>query len=282
MGSGEIPDQFPGMVADALAGDGIAWPPVPGLDAALAPFVADGAVPDPAAASAAGLTEAPAGSAAPAKPAAEHDPFAVIPVTGGDEEDDPIDRIARDPVGNGIAIVVLLLLGLSIIAAPLLAMRGSLPDFPSPIVIVLVVVGMAVAAYLATVETNGSEAVCGPVGDCNAVQESEYARVFGVHVGVLGLVGYALIGLLWIVSRLAQGALADWALVLIALGTMLGVAFSAYLTFLEPFVIGATCMWCITSALVMLALLWVSVGPGYQAWRRIRGASDGDDGTVAT
>jgi uncharacterized membrane protein len=32
-------------------------------------------------------------------------------------------------------------------------------------------------------------------------------------------------------------------------------AFSVYLTFLEPFVIGATCMWCITSSVVVALLL---------------------------
>jgi uncharacterized membrane protein len=114
--------------------------------------------------------------------------------------------------------------------------------------------------------------VCGPVGDCNAVQGSEYSQLFGVHIGVLGLMGYGLIAALWVVSRMARGRLADGALVLIALGAVAGVAFSAYLTFLEPFVIGATCMWCISSALVMMALLWVSVGPGYAAWQRLRGA----------
>ena len=141
------------------------------------------------------------------------------------------------------------------------------------LICVLVVIGMAAAAYLATVETSGGEAACGPVGDCHAVQESQYSRLFGIHIGVLGLIGYGVIGLLWIVSRVARRAAVDWALVLIALGTVFGAAFSAYLTFLEPFVIGATCMWCITSALVMLALLWVSVGPGYAAWGRIRAAS---------
>jgi len=217
---------------------------------------------------------APSASSA-AEPTAAYDPFAVIPI-GVEEDEGLLDKVANDPLGNGIAIVVLVLLGISLIAAPLLAVRGSVPHFPSWLVLLLALSGMAVAAYLATVETSGSEAVCGPVGDCNAVQESEYSQLFGIHIGVLGLVGYGLIMVLWIVSRVAQGRVADWALLLIALGAMVGVAFSAYLTFLEPFVIGATCMWCITSALVMLALLWVSVGPGYAAWQRLRGRS-GDD-----
>ena len=60
-------------------------------------------------------------------------------------------------------------------------------------------------------------------------------------------------------------------LVLIGVGAWLGTLFSVYLTFLEPFVIGATCMWCITSALVMMALLWVSARPAVEAWHRLRG-----------
>ncbi len=268
VGSGDIPDQFPDLVARALEREGMAWPDVPGLDEVLAPFAANGAVPDPAA------TPEPQGSGSPDASAAPdgaaptpHDPFAVIPVG---EEEDVFDKVARDPLGNGLAIVVLIVLVLSLVAAPLLAARGALPAFPDWLIIVLAAVGLVVAAYLANVETSGNEAVCGPVGDCNAVQESEYAKLFGIPVGVLGIIGYAAIGVLWLVSRVAKGALADWALVLIALGAFGGSLFSVYLTFLEPFVIGATCMWCITSAVVMVALLWVSAGPGWAAWRRRR------------
>jgi uncharacterized membrane protein len=195
---------------------------------------------------------------------------AILPV-GSD--DSPLDKLGKDPVGNGISIVVLIALVISLIAAPLLAIRGSLPAGSSWLVIVLVVIGIGVAAYLANIETSGNEAVCGPVGDCNAVQESEYAKLLGIPIGVLGVIGYLLIGGLWVASRVAKGRLADWALVLIAVGAFTGTLFSAYLTFLEPFVIGATCMWCITSALVMLALLWLSAGPARAAWLRLRGTS---------
>ena len=272
IGSGDIPDQFPGMVEQALDGDGLAWPPVPGLEQALAPFVDDGAVPDPASTTEPWASGAPEASTDPGATTVEHDPFAVIPVGDGEDED-AFDKVARDPLGNGLSIVVLILLVISLVAAPLLAARGSLPAFPGWLVMALSVVGIAVAAYLANVETSGSEVVCGPVGDCNAVQESEYAKLFGIPIGVLGVLGYLAIGGLWVVSRLVKGPIADWALVLIALGALVGSAVSAYLTFLAPFVIGATCMWCITSAVVMMALLWVSAGPGWAAWQRLRGGS---------
>ena len=43
----------------------------------------------------------------------------------------------------------------------------------------LCVAGIVVASYLGFVEPTSSKAVCGPVGDCNTVQESEYALLFG-------------------------------------------------------------------------------------------------------
>jgi uncharacterized membrane protein len=39
---------------------------------------------------------------------------------------------------------------------------------------------------------------------------------------------------------------------------LVGVLFSIYLTYLEPFVIGATCAWCITSAIAMTLILWAA------------------------
>jgi uncharacterized membrane protein len=38
-----------------------------------------------------------------------------------------------------------------------------------------------------------------------------------------------------------------------------GVVFSIYLTYLEPFVIRAVCLWCISSAVIMALLLLLSL-----------------------
>jgi uncharacterized membrane protein len=250
VGSVEIPTQLPGIVTAGLGGRGLTWPPVPGLDEALAPFVAEGSV---------SVVEPDGGGDGVA---------GALPVGG---EEGPLERLGRDPVGNGLAVLVLVGLALSLVTVPTLAARSSLPAAPGWPVLALALAGLVVAAYLAFVETTGNAAVCGPVGDCNAVQQSEHARVLGVPVGVIGVVGYALIGGLWLLARTTRGRRADGALMLIALGALGGTLFSVYLTFLEPFVIGATCMWCITSAVLMMALLWISAGPGFDAWRRQRG-----------
>jgi uncharacterized membrane protein len=267
VGAADIPAVFPGIVEDGLAGDGIDWPAVPGLDHALAPFVDEGLVSDAEA-------EASAAPSPEISGAAEADGAAAIPV-GVDDDAGPLERVGRDPLGNGIAVAVLVLLTLSAAGAPLLAARGSLPTFRGWLAPVLATVGVGVAAYLAFVETGGVEAVCGPVGDCNAVQQSDLARFFGIPVGILGIIGYVAIVALWIDARVARGGLAEWGLVLVGVCAMGGTLFSLYLTFLEPFVIGASCLWCISSALVMAALLWVSAGPAVGAWRRLRGSPIG-------
>jgi uncharacterized membrane protein len=245
VGSAEIPERLPGIVAAGLAGEGIDWPPVPGLAEALAPFPAAGTVPD--------RGDAPDGAEL------------LLPgISLG-----PWERFTRDPLGNGIAVLVLLALLVSLVAVPVLAVRGSLPVLPAWPVPVLAVIGIAVSAYLGSVETSGAEAVCGPVGDCNAVQQSEYARLFGIPIGVLGVAGYSLLLAGWLVARLVQRRMADVITASVAVGAFAGTLFSAYLTFLEPFVIGASCMWCVVSALTMLGLLWLTAAPGWASLRRL-------------
>ncbi len=153
----------------------------------------------------------------------------------------------------------------------MLLRRGRAWAVPDWLVPVLAAAGVAVAIYLTYVETSGADAVCGPVGNCNAVQESKFALLFGViHVGLVGLISYAVVIGTWLAGRLLPPPWSDRGRVLLALGSVGGVLFSIYLTFLEPFVIGATCIWCLSSALIVTALFWVTVSPGWEAWRRLR------------
>jgi uncharacterized membrane protein len=132
---------------------------------------------------------------------------------------------------------------------------------------ILSLAGMLVAGYLTYIETTHTQAVCGPIGNCNAVQQSPYAYVLGtIPVGLLGLVGYISILATWLIYRKGPArwqhiaAIVCWGLV------WFGVIFSLYLTFLEPFVIGATCAWCVTSAAIMTVLLLATTGPAINAW----------------
>lgn len=162
-----------------------------------------------------------------------------------------------DSRANAAAWLVLALVGVAAMLAALAAAARPGKFAPSRWIFPMIAVaGLCVAAYLAYVETQEIEAVCGAVGNCNAVQQSEYARILGIPVGVLGIAGYVVILTLWGMSRLFAVRHADKALFA---AVVLGVVFSIYLTFLEPFVIGATCAWCLMSAVTMLALLWLAI-----------------------
>ena len=170
------------------------------------------------------------------------------------------DRFLLDPVGNGASVAVLLAMvaALALVSLSLLGRPVPLPAAPSWVVPVLGAIGLGVAAYLSFVEVTGTRAVCGPVGDCNTVQQSEYARLFGVlPVGVLGMAGYVgMIGL-WLIGLLGRGSAARAGRLGAWVFAVLATAFSVYLTFLEPFVIGATCVWCLSSAVIVTLLLLV-------------------------
>jgi uncharacterized membrane protein len=168
------------------------------------------------------------------------------------------DSFNQDPTGNSLAVLVLLGMIVSLLLRGI-PPRRELTLWPPWVFPLLVLVGAMVAGYLSFVEITHTEAVCGPVGDCNTVNQSPYATLFGfLPVGVLGLMGYALILALWALGRWGGEGLREKAHLALWGAAVLGTFFSAYLTFLEPFVIGATCAWCLASAVIMTLLLWAS------------------------
>ena len=89
------------------------------------------------------------------------------------------------------------------------------------------------------------------------MQSSRYATVSGVPVAVLGIAGYAAL----LVSAVLRGEVGVYLGFLISL---VGTLFSAYLTYLEIFVIHAICQWCVASAAIMVAAF---ICASVAAWR---------------
>ena len=109
--------------------------------------------------------------------------------------------------------------------------------------IVLTFVGIGIASYLTYVHYQELSPICS-TGGCERVQSSRYAKVAGVPVPLLGLIGYVAI----LISLLVRGEMARLATAVMAYG---GFVFSLYLTYLELFEIDAICQWCVGSAVVM-------------------------------
>lgn len=264
IGSADIPDNFPGLIETYLAQGGVDYPDLPGLREAISASETEQAptpVPEQAA-----TTNVLADNSPPAK---------TDQVFGLDAQDNSTawERVARDPLGNGLSILLLVVMLGVAFNAPIRFSRFE-AELSSTwqlwFIPILSLAGFVVAGYLAYVETAQVAAVCGPVGDCNTVQQSEYARLFGIlPIGVLGLLGYFAIVAAWLVGRLNRPLLSLYADLLMFGMTTFGLVFSIYLTFLEPFVIGATCAWCLTSAVLMTALFWLSLKPGRLAYSKL-------------
>lgn len=283
VGSAEIPARLPGLIDRALAAGGLAWPAVPALETALATIPSAKPAPTPVDPERAVSTTEPQRTEAPRAPPREQEPatagrdgpvppaaaaarettLAVIPSASTDRS--LRSEFGRDPVGFGLAVIVLAITGASLVAVPIVWRRGLRAVVPGRLFPVLGLLGLVVAIYLAYVEVTGANAVCGPVGDCGAVHASPYARVFGViPVGVLGVAGYVLLLGLWAAARRDRSGTAGLPARALVGVSYLATAFSAYLTALEPFVIGATCLWCLGSAVIVTALLWLAAAPGGQ------------------
>ncbi len=249
VGDVEIPEKFPGIIEQGLASGGIDWPDIPGLDRVIQELEAQQAASQTGAAT---PTASPGGASLN-----QVDVKAVSEMSIG-------ERLALDPVGSAIAIVTLVIMVAMLVWALVYWARSGLALTPGPgwinwAIPLLSVIGAGVAFYLAFVETTGAQAVCGPVGDCNAVQQSDYAVLFGVlPVGAAGFGGYLVILALWAWQRFGPKDQVDSTAWMLPFVIFFGTLFSAYLTFLEPFVIGAVCMWCITSAWIMTALLFLT------------------------
>ena len=116
----------------------------------------------------------------------------------------------------------------------------------------LAVLGIAIATYIAIEEAGGGSPACLAGGEgCATVAASEYSELGGVNVAVIGIAGYVAL----LAAALVRGDPGRFAGFVLAL---VGVGFSAYLTYLELFVIDAICQWCVASAILMTVLFAVN------------------------
>jgi uncharacterized membrane protein len=135
----------------------------------------------------------------------------------------------------------------------------------------LTVLGIALAAYLTYVHYSGTKPACTAGQSCIKVQTSQWSRLGGVPVALIGLIGYVFILGSLLVRDREESRLATLGL------TFIGFGFSAYLTYRELFSIHAVCEECATSAVFLTILLigaialYLSAPP---APRAARGATE--------
>jgi uncharacterized membrane protein len=131
----------------------------------------------------------------------------------------------------------------------------------------LAAVGAADSAYLTWVKLAHLQVYCGTSRACDTVNQSIYSQVGGVPIALLGLGAYLVLGalLLW-EDRVP--ALSTWGPVAVFGMALTGTLYSAYLTYVELYVIHAVCPYCVVSAVCITGLLALAVA------RLVRGPAD--------
>lgn len=124
------------------------------------------------------------------------------------------------------------------------------------LLIALAIIGLVDAAYLTSFKLD-TGSVCLVGGGCDVVNSSIYSVFAGVPIALWGGLAYlVMLGILLLENRIdffeVNGPLMVFGL------SLFGVLYSAYLTYLEIFVLRAICPFCVISAVVLVLMLIVS------------------------
>jgi uncharacterized membrane protein len=125
------------------------------------------------------------------------------------------------------------------------------------ILALLAVVGICIALYLTLYKFGVIGVLSCSIGSCETVNTSKWSMLLGLPIAAWGLGAYAALLVLAIVGGAeSRDESVPIAKMLVALAGF-SVLFSAWLTYLELFVIHAICIWCVTSAALWVAILGV-------------------------
>ncbi len=119
------------------------------------------------------------------------------------------------------------------------------------------ILGLVVSLYLLWIKLYPADPFCTGFGDCEAVNASVYSRVRGIPVALFGALAYAGLILLLLLEKKLP-ILQDWGVYLEFGIAFAGTLYSAYLTYIELFVIHKVCPYCVTSAVAITAVCVLS------------------------
>ncbi|MBI2314750.1 vitamin K epoxide reductase family protein [Candidatus Daviesbacteria bacterium] len=121
------------------------------------------------------------------------------------------------------------------------------------LVFILSLLGLLVSGFLLYEYSINGPVYCPVGGGCDIVRSSPYSQFLGISIPILGVAFYVGMAILSVIHthQLPTKLIRKLQL----LGATSGVGFGVYLTYLEAFVIGAFCFWCILSFIISLALL---------------------------
>jgi uncharacterized membrane protein len=121
------------------------------------------------------------------------------------------------------------------------------------------IIGLLTAIYLTIAKITGSREMClEGIGDCWSVNNSIYSEFLGIPVAIFGAGAYlSILVIMWLETKNAF-----WktnAIYFLFAITLMGLLFSAYLTYVEVAILNAICPFCVVSAIAMVVLFAIVV-----------------------
>lgn len=121
------------------------------------------------------------------------------------------------------------------------------------LIFIFSLLGFAVSSFLLYEYSLAGPILCPTGAGCDIVRASPYSKFLGISIPILGVIFYLTMAILSVVhSHDLPTKLVKKLQLLFA---FLGVGFGVYLTYLEAFVIGAFCFWCVISFIISLVIL---------------------------
>ncbi|MEP6703391.1 MAG: vitamin K epoxide reductase family protein [Acidobacteriota bacterium] len=118
---------------------------------------------------------------------------------------------------------------------------------------VVALIGLADAAYLTVHHLTAEPVPCTIVAGCETVLTSSYAQIAGVPLAAFGAIAYFLAFALALLT--AFGNRTMWTL--FGIQVVLMSLFTGWLLYLQGYVIGAFCQFCLISAITTFTMLGV-------------------------
>jgi uncharacterized membrane protein len=128
---------------------------------------------------------------------------------------------------------------------------------PACWMLVLTLIGIAVAVYVARGNYTGQPLWCPIIDGCNAVVNSPYSRVFGVPMSYFGFIYY--LYMFALAARLAFDPFSNSLRFRAVLYAGVGAASSMYFMYLQLGFIRAVCIYCLISAITTFLLLFAAI-----------------------
>jgi uncharacterized membrane protein len=128
------------------------------------------------------------------------------------------------------------------------------------VVAALALAGIFISLYLTLFKLGVIGELTCSIGSCETVNTSKWSTFLHLPVAAWGLLFYAEVFVISLLGTMPRFENEPFVSLILVVESAFGVLFSGWLTYLELAVIHAICIWCVTSAGLVLAILIASIG----------------------